>query len=473
MNATGGEATLLWFRNDLRLADNPALVAALALGKPIVGLYIHETGADLRSIGSASRWWLHHSLNAHSQALATLGIPLEIVVGEADHLIAAAVQQHRVSSVFWNRRYAPNERAIDAAVKQRLTATGIAARSFSASLLVEPFDISTGQGRPYSVFTPFWRALKQRTVPVPVSPPPPAPSPLARAALDSGYAAPQWSQKLGAHWSVGEAAAASALHGFLDASLRDYPQDRDVPALNATSRLSPHLRFGEIGPRQIWHAAMALAVREPDRAEAVDKFLSELAWRDFSYHLLYHRTDIATQPIQPKFAAMPWRHAPEALSMWQQGKTGFPIIDAGMRQLWATGWMHNRVRMLTASLLAKNLMIDWRLGEQWFWDTLVDADPASNPASWQWVAGSGADAAPYFRIFNPITQGERFDGHGGYVRKWVPELTRLPDSAVHNPSAAPPEILSAAGVELGNNYPRPIVDLKLSRQRALDALSSL
>jgi deoxyribodipyrimidine photo-lyase len=473
MDATRGEATLLWFRNDLRVADNPALVAALALGKPIVGLYIHETGGQLRSIGSASRWWLHQSLNAHGRTLASYGIPLEVVAGETDQLLAAAVQKHRAAAVFWNRRYEPTERALDAAIKQRLTATGIEAKSFSASLLVEPFDIRTGLGKPYSVFTPFWRALKQRAIPVPISPPPSTTRPFARAAHDTAYSPPQWSRKLEPHWSIGEMAAAIVLHDFLDTSLGAYPRGRDLPALNGTSRLSPHLRFGEIGPRQIWHAALALAVREPACAEAVDKFLSELAWRDFSYNLLYHRTDIATRPMQPKFETMPWRHAPEALAMWQQGKTGFPIIDAGMRQLWATGWMHNRVRMLVASLLTKNLMIDWRLGEQWFWDTLVDADPASNPASWQWVAGSGADAAPYFRIFNPITQSERFDGHGDYVRRWVPELARLPDSAIHNPGEAPPEVLSAAGVQLGGNYPRPIVDLKLSRQRALDALAGL
>ncbi len=466
------ETAIVWLRDDLRIADNPALNAAMETGDPVIALYIHETDPSLRPIGAAARWWLHHSLTALATGLAANGIPLDIVTGSSRQWVPQMVARHDAAAVFWNRRYSPAQRAVDGAIKSGLQANSIIVASFCASLLVEPFDIATQDGKPYAVFSPFWRALKQRQIALPAPAQTSRQKPLsAPAPVDADYRQPKWAGKLAAHWSIGEAAAQQALDSFLGERLASYKDGRDTPADDCTSRLSPHLRFGEIGPRQLWHAASMLAAVEPANSGAVDKFLSELAWREFSYHLLYHRDDVAMVPMQKKYIDLPWRPDQSGLAAWQSGLTGLPIIDAGMRQLWQTGWMHNRVRMLVASLLAKNLLIDWRLGEQWFWDTLVDADPASNPVSWQWVAGCGADAAPYFRIFNPVTQGEKFDTAGAYVRRWVPELKRLPDAWIHQPAAAPPNILAAAGVALGKTYPEPIVDLQTSRRRALDILA--
>lgn len=467
-----GEVSLVWLRNDLRLADNPALFAAHQGGGEVLALYVHETGSAVRAPGAAARWWLHHSLNASGKDLVEIGIKLLIRQGEAASVVCEVAQEHGANQVFWNRRYAPAEREIDAAVKTTLKQQGVDAHSFPGNVLVEPWEIATGQGKPYSVYTPFWKNLRSMHIAVPLGRPV-AQGPLAHAEPDSSYHAPKWSVKLKPYWSIGEQAAALALTRFLDENLSDYPQGRDFPRREATSRLSPHLRFGEISVRQLWHTAQALAHADHLKQELVDKFLSELAWRDFNYHQLYHRTDIATAPMQLKYASMPWRDATGDLAAWQQGRTGIPLVDAGMREMWETGFMQNRVRMLTASLLTKNLLVDWRQGEQWFWDCLIDADIANNPANWQWVAGSGMDASPYFRIFNPVTQGERFDAEGDYVRRWVPELDELPDPWIHQPWAAPGDVLAKAGVQLGSTYPLPIVDLKQSRQRALDAVRSL
>lgn len=463
---------LAWLRNDLRLADNPALSAAVSGGGVAIAVYIHEETDDVRPPGGAARWWLHQSLVALETALAALGIALIVDRGDPAEVLPRLVAEHQVASVYWNRRYGPGERAVDSAIKTQLRAGGVTVESFAANLLIEPWEITTGAGKPYSVFTPFWKSLRQ----IPIASPLPAPvAGPARAVqpVDGDYRQPQWAGKLAPHWRIGEAAAQAALASFLEDRVADYAEERDFPSRAVTSRLSPHLRFGEISPRQIWQAASLAAQMHPGIAPAVDKFLSELAWRDFSYHQLYHRADIAQQPMQAKYSALDWRDAPQDLAAWQAGRTGLPIIDAGMRELWETGSMHNRVRMLVASLLSKNLLIDWRWGEQWFWDCLVDADVASNPASWQWVAGCGLDAAPYFRIFNPVTQGKRFDPDGHYVRRWVPELARLPDADIHSPWEAPPAIVAAAGVRLGRDYPRPIVDLKTSRERALAAAAAL
>ncbi|MET3896243.1 deoxyribodipyrimidine photo-lyase [Devosia sp. UYZn731] len=459
---------LVWLRNDLRLSDNPALSAAFKHGDNVTALYIHETDSGLRSPGGAARWWLHHSLQNLSRRLAEHGVRLIVSKGEARQTIQAAVEDIGADAVFWNRRYAPAEIAIDLVIKDALKSEGVTVESFAANVLAEPWTIKTKTGNPYSVYAPFWNALKASDIATPLRTPVAKPAVRAKP-VDADYVQPKWASKLGPHWHFGEAGAHKILADFLDDRLDDYPQGRDFPAREATSKLSPHLRFGEISPRQVWHAAQALAQREPGTADAVNKFLSELAWRDFNYHQLYHRDDIATVPMQAKYADIPWRNAPADLQAWQRGKTGFPLIDAGMRELWATGFMQNRIRMLTASLLAKNLLIDWRLGEQWFWDCLCDADSANNPGNWQWVAGSGLDAAPYFRIFNPVVQGERFDADGRYVRQWIPELASLPDKWIQQPYAAPSEVLAAAGVALGDTYPRPIVDLKLSRERALQA----
>jgi deoxyribodipyrimidine photo-lyase len=468
------ETAIVWFRNDLRLADNPALSAAIATGLPVVAIHIEETDATLRRRGAASRWWLHHSLRSLAADLATLGIPLETHEGLAEATLLAAVDRHASTAVFWNRRYAPPQCDIDAAIKTRLKADGRRAESFLANVLVEAWDIATGAEKPYSVYTPFWNALKARDIPSPLPAPQPQGKPVtAGEPVDAGYETPHWAPKLAKHWQIGEAAALERLADFLAANLLDYPETRDIPARDSTSKLSPHLAFGEISPRQIWHAASFRAHRAARSTEAVEKFLKEVVWRDFNYHQLYHRADIATVPMQPKFAGLLWRDPGTALGDWQRGQTGIPIVDAGMRELWETGYMQNRVRMLTASLLAKNLLVDWRLGETWFWDCLFDADIASNPGNWQWVAGSGLDASPYFRIFNPVTQGEKFDHAGTYVRRWLPELSKLPDAFIQNPTAAPPDVLKKAGVALGKTYPKPIVDLKLSRERALEAFKAL
>lgn len=466
-------STLVWFRADLRISDNPALSAAMARGGRVIALYIIETDAGLRPIGAASRWWLHRSLNVLAESLAALGIALETAEGPAETVLFSRLRAHEADAVFWNRRYGPAVRALDAAIMARCARQNVAARDFSGGVLVEPFDIATGHGTPYSVYTPFWKALRTREVPYPLAVPTPIARPIAAARIDAGYSEPSWAVRFGVHWNVGEAAAHAALRSFLEGPIAGYPEGRDFPGRATTSRLSPHLAFGEISPRQIWHAALHAAQRSELHAQAVDKFLSELAWRDFNYHQLYHRDDIAKVPMQAKFSRMPWRQSPEDFEAWKRGRTGIPIVDAGMRELWEAGTMHNRVRMIVASLLTKNLLLDWRLGEQWFWDTLLDADPANNPGNWQWVAGCGLDAAPFFRIFNPVTQAERFDADGGYVRRWVPEIAMLPDKWIHRPADAPERVLQEADVALGKTYPKPIVDLRLSRQRALDALSRL
>ena len=464
---------LVWFRNDLRVGDHPALAAAVATGRPVVALHIEPTDSALRPRGAASRWWLHHSLQRQASSLAALGIPFETVTGETRACLADALHRHSATHLLWNRRYGPSERTLDAALKQHFRAAGIEVASFAGDALCEPFDMQTGSGGPYQVYTPFWKTLRLKPIAVPL----PAPNPIGPALqaqqVDAGYRAPHWSAPFNPHWSQGEAGAEARLAAFLAETVADYPEARDLPAVPATSRLSPHLAFGEMSPRQIWHRAKVEARLHPGREAAIEKFLSELAWRDFNLHQLYHRDDIATVPMQPRFREFPWRAPGPDLERWQQGRTGFPIIDAGMRELWQTGYMHNRVRMLVGSLLAKNLLIDWKLGEAWFWDTLLDADPANNPGNWQWVAGCGLDASPYFRIFNPVTQGERFDPEGTYVRRWVPELARLPDALIHKPFEAPADLLRKAGVTLGETYPRPLVDLKSTRARALDIFQSL
>lgn len=464
---------LVWLRNDLRVCDNPALFAACGSGERVVALYIHETDENIRAPGAAARWWLHESLSSLAGSLNKTGIEFRVESGRAGSVVDRVRREVGAEAVHWNRRYAPGQRAVDAAIKSSLRESGISVSSHAGNVLREPWEIETGQGKPYSVFTPFWKALKECAIAAPLKRPERPGNAVRPGGIDDDYRMPKWSEKLRDHWSVGESAAQDALEEFLEQSVLHYPEGRDYPARHATSRLSPHLRFGEISARQIWHSAKAFAHAHPEQSAAVEKFLSELAWRDFSYHQLYHRDDIASVPMVEKYRDLKWRHAPAQIKAWQTGQTGIPMIDAGMRELWETGYMHNRVRMLVASFLTKNMLIDWRQGENWFWDCLVDADDANNPASWQWVAGSGLDAAPYFRIFNPVTQGERFDAEGDYVRKWVPEVASLPDKFIHNPSGAPEKVLISASIKLGEDYPRAMVDLKETRRRALDAFGAL
>ncbi|SKA22387.1 deoxyribodipyrimidine photo-lyase [Enhydrobacter aerosaccus] len=461
--------SLVWFRNDLRLADNPALMAALGAGEPIVPVYVlDEETEGKRSRGAASRWWLHHSLAALDSSLWQLGSRLILHRGSAEQAIGAIASACGASTVYWNRVYDQGTLGSDHRLKRRLQDRGITVGDFRGDLLFEPWEVKTGSGGPFKVFTPFWKACQALPPPSdPLPAPRTLPSPASWPAsdrLDNWRllpAAPDWSGGLKATWSPGEATAIRRLAAFLEEALAHYQQCRDKPACNSTSRLSPHLAFGEISPRQIWHA-----VRCRGASPASDKFLAELGWREFSYHLLFHFSDLTERNFRAQFDAFPWLEGGSALEAWRRGHTGYPIVDAGMRQLWETGWMHNRVRMITASFLTKHLLVDWRQGERWFWDTLVDADPANNAASWQWVAGCGADAAPYFRIFNPILQAEKFDPNGEYVRRWVPELANLPAETIHRPWMA----RLRPSLEI---YPPPIVEHSAARTRALQAFRSL
>ena len=465
---------IVWFRQDLRVADNPALAQATAADAPVIPLYVlgDRTQGEW-GIRGAARWWLHRSLQSLAASLTDLGSPLLLRHGDAGQVIPRLVEETGARAVYWNRCYEPHAIARDSKIKESLDATGIEAKSFNAALLFEPWTIATGTGGPYKVFTPFWRACTSGTPPAePVDAPktltPPDPWPPGDT-LDDWHllpTSPDWAESFGEHWTPGERQAQKSLDTFLTDRMAFYPEGRDRPGEALTSRLSPHLHFGEIGPRQIWQAI-------DRRKTGAEKFLAEIGWREFAHHLLFHFPAIHEENLRRAFDGFPWRDDADGLKAWQRGRTGYPIVDAGMRQLWRTGWMHNRVRMIAASFLIKDLLIDWREGEKWFWDTLVDADLANNAAGWQWVAGSGADAAPFFRIFNPVTQGEKFDPDGAYVRKFVPEIAALPDKWIHHPWDAPNDVLKSAGITPGNTYPHPIVDHKAARQRALAAFKAI
>ncbi|MDN4611003.1 cryptochrome/photolyase family protein [Arthrobacter burdickii] len=455
--------TLVWFRDDLRISDNPALAAAADSGDDVVACYVLDEDTEgIRPLGGASKWWLHHSLAALSASLTDLGIPLVLRRGAAADVVPRVVAESSAHAVAWNRRYGLAERTTDAALKASLADQGVEATSYQANLMYEPWEVTSGTGGAYKVFTPFWRAcLASRTPRKPL----PAPDSLHGPQLPSDdldalglLPSPDWAQGLRDTWTPGEAGAHARLDDFLDRA-RGYKDNRNLPGVKGTSMLSPHLRFGEISPFEVWHAAQDS--RDPSTAEDIRVFGSELGWREFSWQLLYFHPELATVNYRPEFNAFTWETSTRSeLEAWQRGQTGYPLIDAGMRQMWEIGWMHNRVRMATASFLIKNLMIDWRVGEKWFWDCLVDADAASNAASWQWVAGSGADASPYFRIFNPVLQSKKFDPDGKYLVRFVPELADADN--VHEPwkGAAP-------------GYPEPVVDLKESRERALSAYKAL
>ena len=458
--------TLVWLRRDLRLADNPALAEAGKLG-PVLPVYILDE-TEPRPDGAASRWWLHHSLASLAKTLPNL----TLLRGDPATLLPELVRQTGAARVHWNRCYEPHAIARDGALKAALKDQGVEVQSFNGALLNEPWEVTTGGGGPYKVYTPFWRACLK----LPLLPPAPAPkltlakrpaASLDLAGLDLQPKPVDWAKGWDALWQPGEAGAAKRLEAFVTHGLKGYAELRDRPDLPNTSRLSAHLHFGEISPRQVLARVRFAAAADPTLQRDADKFAAEIGWREFAQHLLYHFPEIPTRNWKADFDAYPWASSPKHLRAWQRGKTGYPLVDAGMRELWQTGTMHNRVRMVAASFLTKHLRIDWRLGEAWFWDTLLDADLANNVSGWQWVAGSGADAAPYFRIFNPTSQSERFDPEGAYVRTWCPELAKLPDRLIHAPDQAPVEILRAAGVVLGKTYPRPIVDHAEARAAAL------
>ena len=470
---SSGVTSIVWLRDDLRLDDNPALVEAAALGLPLTVVFILDEDSDgVRPLGAATRWWLHHSLSSLAAALEAKGSRLLLRRGPAQDVIRQLAADTNAGHLFWNRRYSLPERTVDAAVKAWAGENGIEASSYQANLLFEPWTIRTGAGGPYKVFTPFWRAcLADGEVREPLDAPRKLPSP-----PDGAYAAgdeleswhllptsPDWSGGLADTWDPGEEGAYRRLEDFLDGPAGDYGTGRNVPGVEGTSRLSPHLRFGEVSPFRVWREIRGRFPR--DVPADVGIFRSELGWREFCWHLLYTNPELATRNYRPEFDRFGWQSlSSDELEAWQQGRTGYPFVDAGMRQLWQTGWMHNRVRMAAASFLVKNLLADWRTGEAWFWDTLVDADAASNPANWQWVAGSGADASPYYRIFNPVTQSKKFDAAGNYLRHYIPELAGLDGKGIHEP-------WKSGGEPRG--YPAPLVDLPESRERALEAYQRL
>ena len=466
--------TLVWLRDDLRLSDNPALAAACRRDAPVVVLYVHDQESpEIRQLGGAARWWLHQSLESLAARLRAAGQVLVLRRGPAEKVVPEVARACGAAAVYWNRRYGAAA-ALDERVATSMPNTGIVTAAFDGHLLFAPRAIRTGSGSAFKVFAAFWRALEQageprRPLPAPTAIP--AGIPVRSDDLESLELIPEgddWTAGIRDAWQPGEPAATQALAAFA-ARINRYAAERDWPAANATSRLSPYLRFGEISPSQVWHA---IASTRAGAARA--KFLSELGWREFAWHLLDDRPDLATTNLKPAFDDFPWAETYAVdIWAWRRGRTGYPMVDAGMRQLWATGWMHNRARMICASFLVKHLLADWRIGEEWFWDTLIDAEPASNPVNWQWVAGSGADAQPFFRIFNPVLQGKTFDPDGAYVRRWVPELGRLPDRYIHKPWAAPKDVLETAGVRLGETYPHPIIDHDEARQRALDAFATL
>ena len=479
--ASAGRVGLVWLRRDLRLCDNPALHSAATECSAVVLVYVHAPGEDAPwSPGAASRWWLHGSLEALGASLAPLGRSLCLRVGNSAAELLAVAGEVGATCVYWNRCYEPAAASRDRAVERALEEAGLESRSHGAALLLEPGQVTTGQGGPFRVFTPFWRACQARLGSLP--PPLPAPARLPRPqrpatslALGALGLLPRtgWDASLARTWSPGEHSALGALERFCDTAVAGYEERRNLPAVAGTSRLSPHLHFGEIGPRQCLAAVTEVTSRTPAAGRGAERFLSEIGWREFAHHLLWHFPHTHSAPLDARFDAFPWATDAVALDAWQRGRTGIPIVDAGMRELWATGWMHNRVRMIVASLLTKNLRLHWLEGARWFWDTLVDADLASNTLGWQWTAGCGADAAPYVRVFNPVLQTERFDPARSYIRQWLPELGALPDEWVHRPWEAPDSALAAAGLRLGRDYPRPIVDLAASRRAALEAYDAI
>jgi deoxyribodipyrimidine photo-lyase len=468
-----------WIRRDMRLDDNPALASAVH-AEGLLPIYIHTDSEERPwAMGGAQKWWLARRLRSLHNELAQAGSTLLLREGEAAKVLADLVAQTGATEVVWNRRFEPASRAQESRVEGALDARGVQWHGFLGNHLFDPEEVATKDGNPYQVYTPFARNVRARAVPAqPKSAPsalPPSWGHASEQSLEQCIEAldlePRiaWDAGFRSRWQPSEEAAQAHLSRFLKSGIAQYPTGRDDPSSVGTSLLSPSLAFGEIGIRRVWHRA----ARSGAPAESIDKFHAELLWREFATHVLFHfpKTDLA--PLRPEYAKFPWRNDAKALRAWQRGQTGYPLVDAGMRQLWQTGWMHNRVRMVVASFLVKHLLLPWQEGAKWFWDTLVDADLANNSLGWQWAAGSGADAAPYFRIFNPTSQAEKFDAQASYIRHWVPELARLPASAAIAPWDAPPLVLAGAGVELGRSYPRPIVDHAAARERALQALTAV
>lgn len=469
---------LLWFRLDLRLKDNPALSAAVRSKTPVVPIFIWAPEEENSwPPGAASRWWLHQSLSDLERELLRIGSRLIFRKGPTEDAIRKLLRETHASSVFWNRRYEPATRERDGKLKQKLLAQGIQVQSFNSALLFEPWTILNRTGQPFQVFSAFWKTCLNQPEPAEAEAAPKqlkAPSnwpdslALIEFELESKI---NWAAGIRAAWTPGEMGATRELKRFLSGGFERYASERNIPSKTGTSCLSPHLHFGEISPREIWHAVFAR--RNSENAQSIDSYLREVGWREFAYHLVFHFPFTTNEPLRREFKRFPWRTDRALLKAWQRGKTGYPLVDAGMRELWATGWMHNRVRLVVASFLTKHLRIRWEEGAYWFWDTLVDADLANNTLGWQWTAGCGADAAPYFRIFNPVLQSEKFDPDGEYIRKWVPELASVPVPWIHKPWLAPELTLAEADVQLGSTYPKPIVPHEDTRREALEAFERI
>ncbi len=472
--------TLVWFRQDLRLEDNPALAEAAARGSVVPVFIIDDAASGDWAVGGAGRWWLEASLACLDSALRERGGGLIVREGPTLATLEHLAAETEADGLVWNRCYEPRSIARDVAVKQRFKERGFTVWSCNGSLLFEPWTIATQAGDPFKVYTPFARAcLKARpgaTQPlIDTSYSPKVPSIIEGSSIRLFRDIPTWTRGLADMWRPGFSFATNALEDFFEDKAEDYGDNRNRPDLDGTSFLSPRLHWGELSPRQIWGAAFSRAGGDEalDPGTGIEVFLRELIWREFGYHILYHFPHLPDAPLKPAFAGFPWAGCKANRNAWRFARTGYPIVDAGMRQLRQTGWMHNRVRMIVGSFLVKDLLEDWRHGARWFWDNLVDADLASNTLGWQWVAGCGPDAAPYFRIFNPVKQGVKFDPNGAYVRRWVPELAQVPTEHIHAPWQAPPAVLAAAGVRLGDAYPAPIVDHTQARARALDALAQI
>ena len=459
--------TIVWLRRDLRLRDNPALQSAADSGAPQILLYIHGAEGEQWALGGASAWWLHFSLKSFAESIDG---KLWIRTAEPLSVLQEIISQTGADTVVWNRQYEPDTIARDKQIRKNLSDAGIAVQSFNGSMCVEPWELETQKGDPYRVFTPYYRKWKERTFSEAEAEAPSLeliadenPVPVDELRLLPSI---RWDRGFYNVWTPGEAGAHDAVDQFLESALDDYKEGRDRPATVGTSRLSPHLHFGEIAP---W----TVAERCRAASDSAEPFVRELAWREFSRQMLFYFPSTTTEPLNDKFADFPWHDDNDALQRWQAGQTGIPIIDAGMRELWTHGWMHNRVRMIVGSFLTKNLTQHWLHGARWFWDTLVDADLANNTQGWQWIAGCGADAAPYFRVFNPILQAEKFDPDSEYIKRWVPELKSLSAKHARAPWEAPESVLRQAGITLGQEYPKPLVDLKRSREQALRAYEKI
>lgn len=465
---------ILWFRQDLRLLDNKAFYHACEQHKEILPIFIWDENTPQKwQMGSAQKWWLYHSLVSLQKDLKEHGLDLYLRKGKANEILKKITFEHNIQCLYSNFSYEPYQKNQDEGLKNELLENQIEVSCYNSSLLCEPWQIQTKSGSPYSVFSQFWKAFEMQEIEIKVYPKPKKFPKLIQIKNEDLTTwnllptSPNWAKGFEKYWKIGEKAAQEKLKNFTQTHLENYAQKRDFPAINGTSKLSSHLHFGEISPHLIWENCKKTFKGNQKNSKGLETYLREIGWREFCYYLIYHNPDFPEKNFHKKFDKLKWEKDPKKLKAWQKGLTGYPIIDAAMRELWQTGWMHNRLRMVVGSFLTKHLQIHWMEGAKWFWDTLLDADLSNNSAGWQWVAGSGADAQPYFRIFNPIIQSKKFDPQGNFIRKWIPELAKLSNDEIHTPWEISKENLEKADIKLGKTYPFPIVDHKKAREKAL------